>query len=99
MSSKQLARAAVDLRPITFHFASPNIEPLTGWLGGMDDYHWMVVGMSGDISFVHKASTPVFRLGEPAEKADMGLAKDITEKFRDAMVRRLAGENERGQAA
>lgn len=58
MSSKQLARTVKDGKLLSFRFAGLE-ENLTGYLCGMDDYHWMVVTASGSLHLVHKGGAIV----------------------------------------
>lgn len=67
VSTKQLARAAAEGRKITFTTSAPASEQITGYLVGMDDYHFFVAApVSGrsevDMVFVHK-SAPFFKIG------------------------------------
>lgn len=59
MSDRQLARAATSGRHLIFHFLHG--EPLTGYLVGSDDFHWLVAHHEGSqyqVTLVHKASSP-----------------------------------------
>lgn len=61
MSSKQLARTVLDGRQITFRVSG---EQITGYLCGMDDFHWMVVTPLGNKHLVHKGSASVIDLAD-----------------------------------
>lgn len=56
MSRKQLGRAAADGKLITFHRSE--YGPVTGYLVGMDDFHWLVVSTQQEQLLVHKGLTP-----------------------------------------
>jgi hypothetical protein len=55
MSSKQIARAAVDRRRLRFNLYG-NI-PVEGYVVGMDDYHWLISSGEDPTMLVHKGST------------------------------------------
>ena len=89
MSTKQLAHAAVAGRKVTFHFAAPTLEPITGYLCGIDDFHWMVVTPSGEQHLIHKS---VARVDLHSESTyDDEFLKDVLDRtvlpFRDFLVR------------
>jgi hypothetical protein len=76
-SSKQLAHAAVRGSSITFKMV--NDENITGFLVGMDDYHWVVVASGTEqVSLVHKASAPVVKI---SQRNDMADEPDPTQAF------------------
>lgn len=54
MSRKQLERTVRDGRLVTFVFPHPTVEPITGYVCGMDSFHWLVVDADGTKSMVHK---------------------------------------------
>jgi hypothetical protein len=67
MSSRQIARAAVDGRKVTFQFHT--LRPITGYVVGQDDFHWFVIDPSGDnpnlspeTLLVHKGSAAVIKI-------------------------------------
>jgi hypothetical protein len=62
MSSKQLARTVMHGRAITFRF--PSGEDITGYLCGMDDFHWMVVTADCQKHLIHKGSASVITLAD-----------------------------------
>jgi hypothetical protein len=63
MSSKQLARTVVHGRKVTFRF--PTGDPISGYLGGMDDFHWLVVAPeSGLKHLIHKGSACIITLAD-----------------------------------
>ena len=53
MSTKQLAQTVKDGRKLRFNF--PSGDPLVGYLGGMDDYHWLVVTATSK-HLIHKGN-------------------------------------------
>ena len=61
MSSKQLARTVLDGKTVTFNLAD---GPLTGYLCGMDDFHWMIVTPYGDKFLIHKASAASIEISD-----------------------------------
>lgn len=67
MSSKQLARTVLDGKKVTFRVA--NEEPVTGYLCGMDDFHWMVLTADGEQHLIHKTA-PMISLSSVATYAD-----------------------------
>lgn len=54
MSSKQLAHTVMDGKQVDFHLTGGMV--VSGYLAGMDDYHWMVIDPQGKVSLVHKGS-------------------------------------------
>jgi len=61
MSTKQVSRAAIDNRQLRF-VLNVNLEPVEGYVVGMDDYHWMIAQRSHPTALpttalVHKGST------------------------------------------
>jgi hypothetical protein len=75
MSSKQLARTVIDGRQLTF---TPLVgNPITGYLCGMDDFHWMVVTATGTKHLVHKASAPVIDFSDLATYQDEPLRDSL----------------------
>ena len=82
MSTKQLARTVLDGRLLTF---TPLVgEPITGYLCGMDDFHWMVVTPYGSKHLVHKASAPVIDFGDCRyiEEPDHPVLEKVVGPFR-----------------
>lgn len=82
MSTKQLARTVIDGRLLTF---TPLVgEQITGYLCGMDDFHWMVITPSGSTHLVHKASAPVidFGLCRYPEEPNLRLLEKVVGPFR-----------------
>jgi hypothetical protein len=66
MSDRQLARAAVDGKKITFKIiASEYSYEVMGYVVGMDDYHWLVavpVAEGARLTLVHKGSADVINI-------------------------------------
>jgi hypothetical protein len=57
MSRKTLAHAVRSWQMLTFTL-SPEWE-IRGWLCGLDDYHYKVVDLSGNIHLIHKTQAIV----------------------------------------
>lgn len=77
MSDKQLARTVLDGRILTFTTSTGDI--VTGYLGGMDNYHWLVVTPQKEQVLVHK-SAPKIKIGDKSyanEQYQDGLEKVI----------------------
>lgn len=62
MSSKQLARTVLHGRAVTFRFATG--DPITGYLCGMDDFHYMIVTPEGQKHLIHKGSASIITLAD-----------------------------------
>lgn len=67
MSTRQIARAAVEGRKVTFKFET--LDSITGYVVGQDDYHWFVIDPSGnnpslapETMLVHKGSAAVLKI-------------------------------------
>ena len=58
MSSKQMARTVLDGRMVTFTWPQSGAM-VTGYLCGMDDFHWMVIEPSTTKHLVHKGQSPL----------------------------------------
>lgn len=67
MSSTQLARTVVDGKLVTFHVP---VLPISGYICGMDDFHWMVVTPQGKLFLVHKASASVIQISDQTTYED-----------------------------
>jgi hypothetical protein len=64
VSTKMLARAAVEGRRL--HFRLTPSWLITGYLVGMDDFHWIIVGMGEDLlrlQIIHK-SVPAVEISD-----------------------------------
>lgn len=64
MSSRQVARAAVHGHNIRFVFNN-NIEPITGYVVGQDDFHWLIAHSDGanfKTTLVHKGSAALLTI-------------------------------------
>lgn len=57
LSRKQIARSVLNGQQVTC--TSAGIEVATGYVFGMDDFHWAVVSPGGETTLVHKAGTHV----------------------------------------
>lgn len=65
LSTKQLQRTVLDGRQVTFHFAAGiPVHGITGYICGMDDFHWMVVTSRGQQHLIHKGSAVFVTLAE-----------------------------------
>lgn len=71
LSDKQIAHAAMRGRKVTFqYFSTQPAHELTGYIVGMDDYHWMVASVVSPVShddlivntLVHKSRVDMIRL-------------------------------------
>lgn len=88
MSSKQMARTVLDGRMVSFRWPASNAE-VTGYLCGMDDFHWMVIEPSTTKHLVHKGQTPMISFatkktydGEPNKAA----LEQVIGPFREALA-------------
>lgn len=75
MSSKQLARTVLHGRAVTFRFASG--EPITGYLCGMDDFHYMIVTPQGQKHLIHKGSASIITLADTPSYESEPLLPDL----------------------
>lgn len=66
MSTKQLARTVLDGRKVTFNLG---FEVVTGYLCGMDDFHWAVITPHAQVHLVHK-SAPLASIESQASYAN-----------------------------
>jgi hypothetical protein len=88
MTRRQLARTVADGRLLTFTLTDGG-EPVVGYLGGMDDFHWMVLTPDAEMFFVHKGSAPRVKIAveatyESEEKRD--ILERIIGPFREHLV-------------
>lgn len=94
MSSKQLARTVLHGRLLTFRLLTG--DSITGYLCGMDDFHWMVVTGEGQKHLIHKASAGLITLADTASFEEEPL-RDELEKivgpFREFVQRSFFGRN------
>lgn len=81
-----MARTVLDGKKITFDFGFASV---TGYLCGMDDFHWMVVTSDGQQHLIHKGQTPLISLG-PDKTYDAEPSKDRLEKVIGPFRSRLA---------
>lgn len=95
MSNKQLARTVLHGRMITFRF--PTGESITGYLCGMDDYHWMVVTPeSGLKHLIHKGGASVVTLADTSSYESEPLRDEMEEvigPFREYVNRTFFGRS------
>lgn len=54
MSTRQMVKTVMDGRLVTL--ALVNGQQVDGYLGGMDDYHWLIVRPDAEVVLVHKAA-------------------------------------------
>lgn len=75
MSDRQIARAATSGRSLTFGFIGA--ESLTGYVVGMDDFHWLVAHHTETskptISLVHKGSAALITISPESDLLDSGI--------------------------
>ena len=83
-----MARTVLDGKQVTFKWPSSGAE-ITGYLCGMDDFHWMVIEPSTTKHLVHKGSAPLISFAgtktyddEPNRKA----LEQVIAPFRTALV-------------
>lgn len=109
MSNKQIAKAATHGRLVTFQFLSTNpAHEVTGYVVGMDDYHWMVASVLPEdlrsedevlaLSLVHKSRVDMVRLASRGtldqEEVTVQLALDaIGGSFWAGLDRRYNGRS------
>lgn len=95
MSSKQLARTVVDGKAITFRFVSG--EPITGYLCGMDDFHWMVITSSCEKHLIHKGSASIITMADVSsyeQEPDREALESIVGPFRNYVASAYLGRAE-----
>jgi hypothetical protein len=83
VSTKQLAYAVKERRQITLQPAAG--QPITGWLCGLDDYHYFVVDSDGAQYLVHKTGTVVQLHAETSTPPDQ--VCPVFEPFRESVLR------------
>ena len=92
LSTKQMARTVVDGRAVTFTLV--NSVEVSGFLCGMDDYHWMVVTPAGQRHLVHKAAAILITFADScsyrSEQRHSAL-EEIVAPFRRFVERDLMG--------
>lgn len=88
-SDKQIAYAVRDRRQVIAHMSGG--VKIVGYIFGSDDYHWGIVGVSGDKTvLVHKSSVclEISSLNaQPTERA-----RELTEPFRDYVMKNVFGQ-------
>lgn len=82
MSRKTLGHAVRRWKMLTFTLA-PGWE-IRGWLCGLDDYHYKVVDISGNIHLIHK-SQAVVTISDEAEVLITDDLREIVSPFRAAL--------------
>lgn len=87
MSTKQIARSVHDGRLVTFHI--PGSENISGYVAGMDDFHWLVLTPDGKEHLVHKSGASVVTIASQPTYAEEVLHADlerVIEPFRKRLV-------------
>lgn len=83
MSDRQMARAATSGRRIRFAFTG--LDPISGYLVGSDDFHWLVATFnqqSPEICMVHKGSAVLITLSpDPALSNEDQDYQDFVERI------------------
>jgi hypothetical protein len=82
VSTKQMAYTVRDGRKVTFLFE--NLPPVSGYLAGMDGYHWLVITPDLYILLIHKTSACV-HLGKLDQESSLK-----TEENKDEIERLTA---------
>lgn len=88
MSRKQLTRTVLDGRKVTMSF--PSQESLTGYLCGMDDFHWLLVTPEVKKHLVHKGAPQTVSLhDEPTyeQERQRESLEAVVEPFRTHLTR------------
>jgi hypothetical protein len=89
MSSRQLATTVVEGRMVTFHFLSDALDPIEGYLCGMDDFHWMVVTPLNEKHLIHKSAARVDLHSESTygDEDMYSYLEEVVSPFRDFVER------------
>lgn len=66
-----------------------NGDEIVGWLGGIDDYHILVLTMGADKKLVHKAA-PAITLDVHVVNEPSGSVRSIVDSFRERARSHLA---------
>ena len=59
VSTKQLVVTVLNDRRVTMRYLVAGVVELHGWIGGWDDFHWVVVDERADVHLVHKTTVTV----------------------------------------
>lgn len=97
MSRKQLLRSVREGRLVTFDFLTESMAPITGYLCGMDAFHWMVVTPDNDKVLIHKGQAAVVRLHDDStfdQEVERDLLAAVVEPFRAYVQRELSPARE-----
>lgn len=97
MSDKQLAYAVEHNIPVTFRLlgSNPTVD-VTGWVSGMDDYHWSVVDADNQVRLIHKGTAlvePGRESQEPPEEVEKTIAP-----FRKWVSEHMRGKSDAPQS-
>jgi len=96
MSNRQIAQSVKDGRRISVRVEG---EVITGYVGGMDDYHWLIVAPTDDggvtTTLIHKSAPLVHLHPESTYAEESGLAamEQIIAPFRGMVMRTYFGAN------
>jgi hypothetical protein len=97
LSTKQMAKTVVEGRIVEFHMPDASVH--SGYLCGMDDYHWMIINREMVKSLIHKAGAP--RIVLPDVDSYDEIPPEIRDKmevlvapFRDYVQRTYFGRTE-----
>lgn len=72
MSDRQIAQAAINGRRVTFRFLSSQpAHEITGYIVGMDDYHWMVASVVPEAERPNPTDPPVLNALVHKSQVDM----------------------------
>jgi hypothetical protein len=105
VSSKEVARAAVDGHKIIFTLADGS--SVEGWACGMDDYHWRIITAEGSVVLVHKGSAMTVTItDESMDEISLSRYDYLIRPFRDWAIASglvpphlsVAGEEPQGAA-
>jgi hypothetical protein len=99
LSTKQLGFAVKEGRQV--HFEFPDREPITGYICGMDDFHWMVITPQGNKKLIHKGSASAIELPNEATydtEPQKELLDSVVLPFRRWVLRTLFDQGEECKA-
>lgn len=81
-SDKQIARAVKDYLRVSFKMFSDS-PPISGWVCGADDYHWVAYTEQQMTLLVHKSCPLVTINNTPLD--EMRMDEEMREKIREAV--------------
>lgn len=88
-SDKQIAKTVRDGKAIEFSLVDG--VSLTGWVYGMDDFHWGVVDGGGRTHLVHKAAATRVSILD-SEGAPPAVVTEVAGRFRDYVMKTYFGQ-------